>query len=136
MRVWLEKELPHLSISLSSDIAPQIREYERMSTTVCNAYVQPLSSRYLAELRDELKTHGFEHSLYLMLSSGGIGTLETASKFPVRMVESGPAAGALAAIFYGGLANQQDLISFDMGGTTAKMCLLKMVRPLCRTVLK
>ncbi len=125
VRTWLEKELPHLSISLSSEIAPQIREYERMSTTVCNAYVQPLSSKYLAALRDELKTHGFAHSLYLMLSSGGISTLETASKFPVRMVESGPAAGALAAIFYGGLANLKDLISFDMGGTTAKMCLIE-----------
>ena len=125
VEAWLKEALPHVSISLSSDIAPQIREYERMSTTVCNAYVQPLSSRYLEQLRDALKEHDFHHSLYLMLSSGGISTLEVASKYPVRMVESGPAAGALAAIYYGELANQRDLISFDMGGTTAKMCLIE-----------
>ncbi|MEM6428552.1 MAG: hydantoinase/oxoprolinase family protein [Deinococcota bacterium] len=121
---WLEQNLPHLTVSLSSQVAPQVREYERMSTTVCNAYVQPLTSRYLQQLADELKTHGFQQDLYVMLSSGGICTLDTACTFPVRLVESGPAAGALAAMFYGKLTGHENLMSFDMGGTTAKMCLI------------
>jgi N-methylhydantoinase A len=129
VKEWLTKHLPHVSISLSSDIAPQIREYERMSTTVCNAYVQPLTTRYLKQLQAELSTNGFERELYLMLSSGGITTIETATKFPVRMVESGPAAGALVAVFYGDLIGEKNLVSFDMGGTTAKMCLIENGQP-------
>ena len=124
-RTWLERELPGVSISLSSEVAPEIREYERMSTTVCNAYVQPLTDRYLRRLQDELSEHGYAHELYLMLSSGGVSTLDTAARFPVRLVESGPAAGALAAVFYGELTGDADLVSFDMGGTTAKMCLIR-----------
>jgi N-methylhydantoinase A len=121
---WLRTHLPDLSVSLSHEVAPEIREYERMSTTVCNAYVQPLTERYLKRLQGELLDAGFVHRLYLMLSSGGITTLETAARFPVRLVESGPAAGALAAVFYGNLLGESDLVSFDMGGTTAKMCLI------------
>jgi N-methylhydantoinase A len=124
-RAWLERELPGVSVSLSSEVAPEIREYERMSTTVCNAYVQPLTDRYLRRLHDELREHGYAHELYLMLSSGGVSTLDTAARFPVRLVESGPAAGALAAVFYGELTGNADLVSFDMGGTTAKMCLIR-----------
>jgi N-methylhydantoinase A len=121
--------MPELSVSLSSEVAPEIREYERMSTTVCNAYVQPLTERYLTELQRELSAAGFSHSIYLMLSSGGVTTLERAARFPVRLIESGPAAGALAAVFYGGLTGNDDLVSFDMGGTTAKMCLIKESKP-------
>jgi N-methylhydantoinase A len=124
-RDWLAERMPHATFSLSSEVAPEIREYERMSTTVCNAYVQPLTDRYLRRLQDELSEHGYAHELYLMLSSGGVSTLDTAARFPVRLVESGPAAGALAAVFYGELTGDADLVSFDMGGTTAKMCLIR-----------
>ena len=126
---WLREHLPSVSVSLSSEVAPEIREYERMSTTVCNAYVQPLTERYLERLQQELAEAGFAHNLYLMLSSGGITTLETAARFPVRLAESGPAAGVLAAVFYGKMTGEEDLVSFDMGGTTAKMCLIEDGQP-------
>ena len=96
-----------------------------MSSTVCNAYVQPLTERYLQRIDDDLREQGFDQGLYMMLSSGGITTLDRAARFPVRLVESGPAAGALAASFYGGLTGESELMSFDMGGTTAKMCLIR-----------
>jgi N-methylhydantoinase A len=126
---WLSKHLPELRVSLSHEVAPEIREYERMSTTVCNAYVQPLAATYLRQLGEVLREVGFEREMFLMLSSGGVSTLETAAKFPIRLVESGPAAGALAAVFYGELLDLPDLVSFDMGGTTAKMCLIKDGQP-------
>ena len=128
-RDWLAERLPDVSVSISSEVAPQIREYERMSTTVANAYVQPLTERYLHRLQDSLRASGFAHDLYLMLSSGGITTVDTAAKFPVRLTESGPAAGALVAVFYGQLTGHDDLVSFDMGGTTAKMCLIRDAQP-------
>jgi N-methylhydantoinase A/oxoprolinase/acetone carboxylase beta subunit len=127
--VWLREHLPQLSASFSHEVAPEIREYERMSTTVCNAYVQPLTEQYLQRLQSELAEAGYKHQIYLMISSGGITTLETAVKFPIRLVESGPAAGALAAVYYGELTGEPDLVSFDMGGTTAKMCLIKDGQP-------
>ena len=126
---WLAQRLPQLKISLSHAVAPEIREYERMSTTVCNAYVQPLAETYLRQLETRLRRAGFRQALLLMLSSGGVATLDTAVRFPIRLVESGPAAGALAAVFYGDLLQQPDLVSFDMGGTTAKMCLIKDGQP-------
>ena len=126
---WFQEHMPAVSMSLSSEVAPEIREYERMSTTVCNAYVQPLAEGYLSSLGVRLRDAGFKRNLYLMLSSGGITTLETASHFPIRLVESGPAAGVLAAVHYGGLIGESDLVSFDMGGTTAKMCLIKNGHP-------
>ena len=126
---WLREHLPGVAVSLSSEVAPEIREYERTSTTTTNAYVQPLSAAYLRSLGQQLRNEGFEHNLYLMLSSGGITTLETAARFPVRLVESGPAAGVLAAVFYGRVVGERDLVSFDMGGTTAKMCLIKDGQP-------
>jgi N-methylhydantoinase A len=129
IRDWLQAQLPAVSVSLSSEVAPEIREYERMSTTVANAYVQPLTERYLVSLEEQLRATGFERRLYLMLSSGGISTVDTARRFPVRLLESGPAAGVLAATFYGEVVGEQSLVSFDMGGTTAKMCLIKGGRP-------
>ncbi len=129
IRAWLHENFPRVSVSLSSEVAPEIREFERMSTTVANAFVQPLTERYLTQLEDKLHATGFERMLYLMLSSGGIGTVETARRFPVRLLESGPAAGVLAAAFYGELVNESSLVSFDMGGTTAKMCLIKAGHP-------
>jgi N-methylhydantoinase A len=126
---WLREHMPHVAVSLSCEVASEIREYERTSTTVSNAYVQPIAQRYLEQLGSQLAKAGFERNLYLMLSNGGITTLETAMRFPIRLVESGPAAGVLAAVFYGALIGERDLVSFDMGGTTAKMCLIKDGQP-------
>jgi len=126
---WLHEHLPRLTVSISAEVAPEIREYERMSTTVCNAYVQPLTERYLHRLQADLSELGFRHHLYLMLSSGGITTLDTAARFPVRLIESGPAAGVLASVFYGKKLGEENLVSFDMGGTTAKMCVIKHGEP-------
>jgi N-methylhydantoinase A/oxoprolinase/acetone carboxylase beta subunit len=124
-RAWLADHLPGVAVSLSSEVAPEIREYERMSTVVANAYVQPLAARYLAALAEALRDNGYRRELFLMLSSGGITDAGTASAFPIRLVESGPAAGALAAVFYGRQTGHADLISFDMGGTTAKICVVR-----------
>ncbi len=129
VRAWLQERLPDVVVSISSEVAPEIREFERTSTTVANAYVQPLTNRYLERLQRELQDSGFASRLYLMLSNGGITTVETAGRFPIRLVESGPAAGALAAVFYGGLVGERDLVSFDMGGTTAKLCLIRDLKP-------
>jgi N-methylhydantoinase A len=126
---WLRQNLPDATVSLSCEVAPEIREYERTSTTVSNAYVQPMTSAYLEAIGEELRREGFRRNLYLMLSSGGISTLETAVRFPIRLVESGPAAGVLAAVFYGRMIGERDLVSFDMGGTTAKICLIKDGQP-------
>jgi N-methylhydantoinase A len=126
---WLRANFPQMAISLSSDVSPEMREYERLSTTVCNAYVQPLTERYLAQLTADLQTAGFRHQLYLMLSSGGITTTDTGARFPIRLVESGPAGGALAAVRYGEIVGERDLVSLDVGGTTAKICLIKDGQP-------
>ena len=112
------------AISLSSEVAPEIREYDRMSTTVANAYVQPLANSYLGRIQDCLEAQGFQKQVYLMLSSGGITSLDTAQRFPIRLVESGPAAGVLAATYYGRQLDRRNVISFDMGGTTAKIGLI------------
>ncbi|MEX2355395.1 MAG: hydantoinase/oxoprolinase family protein [Thermaerobacterales bacterium] len=125
----LTEGLPGVGISLSSEVAPEIREYERMSTAVANAYVMPLTEQYVAQLEADLKDGGFAQRMYLMLSSGGITTGEIAARYPVRMVESGPAAGVLAAVFYGEQLGEHDLVSFDMGGTTAKMGMIKGGQP-------
>jgi N-methylhydantoinase A len=121
---------PAMRVSLSSEVVPELREYERTSTTVANVYVQGLVDRYLDELTGRLARRGFAGRLYVMLSSGGIATVETARRFPIRMLESGPAAGALAAAAFGRASGQDDLISFDMGGTTAKLCVVEDGAPL------
>jgi len=120
----LAAALPGLSITLSSAVCPEIREYERFSTACANAYVQPLMASYLARLAAELKRRGFGCPLYLMTSGGGLTTLATAMRFPVRLVESGPAGGAILSA---GLARENaldEVLSFDMGGTTAKICFI------------
>jgi N-methylhydantoinase A len=129
-REALQRAAPALRVSLSSEVAAEIREYERTTTTVANVYVQNLIDRYLTELRARLERQGFEGRLYVMLSSGGVATVETASRFPIRLLESGPAAGALAAATYGRVSGHPDLVSFDMGGTTAKLCVVEEGRPL------
>jgi N-methylhydantoinase A len=126
----LKAAAPGLRVSLSSDVNPEIREFERASTTVVNVYVQARVERYLREMANRLAGMGFAGSLFLMLSSGGIATIDTAIDFPVRLLESGPAAGALAAARYGKQAGHDSLISFDMGGTTAKISVIDDGRPL------
>jgi N-methylhydantoinase A len=120
---------PDLPLSLSAEVAPEIREYERTSTTCANAYVQPLMQRYLDRLERSLGTIGFAGRLYVMLSGGGITTLREAKNFPIQLIESGPAAGAMAASFLARLCGMDRVVSFDMGGTTAKMCLVEDGKP-------
>jgi N-methylhydantoinase A/oxoprolinase/acetone carboxylase beta subunit len=122
-------EWSDIPLTLSSEIAPEIREYERTSTTVANAYTLPLMSRYLKTFDDKLAEARFGGRFYLMLSSGSSALASAARSQPIRLVESGPAAGALAAAYYGELAGHKDLISFDMGGTTAKVTLIHAGRP-------
>ncbi len=124
---------PEIRVSLSSDVVPEIREYERTSTTVVNVYVQGLVEDYLAELVQRLEQLGIGGELLLMLSSGGISTVETATRFPLRLLESGPAGGALASAYFGQLADVTNLMAFDMGGTTAKLCVIEDGKPLTST---
>ena len=129
VREYLKDRYPQYGVSLSSEVAPEVREYPRTSTTVANAYVEPPLRGHLAEMEDGLRSLGFEGVIYMMLSEGGITTMEAARSFPVRLVESGPAAGAMAAAYYGEVLGYGDLLSFDMGGTTAKLCLITGGRP-------
>ncbi|MCW1967656.1 MAG: hydantoinase/oxoprolinase family protein [Anaerolineae bacterium] len=116
-------------LSISSEVAPEIREYERTSTTVANAYVQPKVQGYLRRLEAALKAEGYGGRVYLTLSSGGNASAKTAARYPIRLVESGPAAGAMAAAYFGASAGKRDLVAFDMGGTTAKICVIDNGRP-------
>lgn len=123
-RLW-----PEVPVSLSSEVSPEMREWERFSTTVANAYVQPLMASYLKRLEIGLREAGLACPLFMMLSGGGLTTLDTAARFPIRLVESGPAGGA---IFSAHVAKQRGLtkvLSFDMGGTTAKICLIDDYQP-------
>ena len=127
------EEAPHVTVTLSHEVSPTFREYERTSTTVVNAYVMTAVREYLAGLGRVLGTRGYRGRLFVMQSSGGIATAEAMQRYPVRMIESGPAAGALMAAAYGELVGQRDLIAFDMGGTTAKLALIEKGRPLTTT---
>ena len=122
--------LPDVAISISSEICPEIREYERMSTVCANAYVQPMISRYLGRLETGLSKLGLDCPLLLMMSSGGITTVETASQQPIRLVESGPAGGAILAQNIAAQNGLDKVLSFDMGGTTAKITLIDNCEPL------
>jgi N-methylhydantoinase A/oxoprolinase/acetone carboxylase beta subunit len=121
----IEKEAPGISISISYQVLPQIKEYERTSTTVTNAYVKPLTGRYLSKLTGRLESIHFKGKLFIMLSSGGVTSVETAAEFPVRIIESGPTAAVIAGKYYGRLFNISEMFCFDMGGTTAKSCLIQ-----------
>ncbi|MBF0865850.1 MAG: hydantoinase/oxoprolinase family protein [Gluconobacter potus] len=125
VRALLQEALPDVTISISSEVCPEIREYERTSTTVANAYVQPLMAGYLGRLREALNAKGFQGALYLVTSGGGLTALETARQFPVRLVESGPAGGAIFAAQCAERLGENRVLSFDMGGTTAKVCLIE-----------
>jgi N-methylhydantoinase A len=115
---------PDLSVTLASEVSPEIREYERWSTAIANAYVQPVMDRYLGRLDAALKQRGFACPLLLITSGGGLTTLDTARKFPIRLVESGPAGGAILAASLARQYTFDKVLSFDMGGTTAKICLI------------
>ena len=125
IREILSEELPGVTICLSSDVCPEIREYERFSTTCANAYVRPLMSGYLLRLQDMLNERGMVCPLYLMMSGGGLTTLNNAVKYPIRIVESGPAGGAILGGHVARECGLDEALSFDMGGTTAKICLIK-----------
>ncbi|HWK47742.1 MAG TPA: hydantoinase/oxoprolinase family protein [Stellaceae bacterium] len=126
----LQRLLNDTFICTSSEVAPQIREYQRASTATVNAYTMPISQPYLRRLRERLWDEGFSNTPLIMLSSGGVVGAETAGRNPVRMIESGPAAGALAACHYAEVLGIDRLMSFDMGGTTAKACLIEDRTPL------
>src|SRR5205085_2504332 len=117
------EEAPHVTVTLSHDVSPTFREYERTSTTVVNAYVMTAVRAYLRGLGTALAERGYRGRLFVMQSSGGVATADAMERYPVRMIESGPAAGALMAAAYGELTGHRDLIAFDMGGTTAKLAL-------------
>ncbi|HEY8610714.1 MAG TPA: hydantoinase/oxoprolinase family protein [Roseomonas sp.] len=126
----IARRFPRLSISLSSDIAPEIREYPRMVTTVANAYVRPIAETYLDTLEAALKRAGIPGGLFLMLSNGGLTHVAEAKRAPVQLLESGPAAGALAGAWFGRHAGLDRVLAFDMGGTTAKLALVDNGEPL------
>ena len=123
------RRLPNVTVSLSSDVSPEMREYERFSTACANAYLQPLIGSYLSKLARELEQSGFHCPMLLMTSGGGITTVETAIRFPVRLVESGPAGGAIFAACIARQHGLDHVVSFDMGGTTAKICFIDQGRP-------
>ncbi len=126
----LGEELPEVSVSLSSDVSPEVGEFHRMSTTVANAYVLPVVDSYLHGIEEGLRADGIQAPLHIMLSTGGLATAETARRFPVRLLESGPAAGVLAAGFFGSAEGTRNVLAFDMGGTTAKAGLIENGTPL------
>lgn len=121
----IAEQLPDIALSLSSIVAPEIREYERTVTTAANAYVQPPMRRYLPRLVEELSQAGVDSDLVLMTSVGGVASVDVAIDRPLTLIESGPAGGVFAAAYYGRDVGSEDLIAFDMGGTTAKAALVK-----------
>ncbi|HUD85738.1 MAG TPA: hydantoinase/oxoprolinase family protein [Xanthobacteraceae bacterium] len=123
------RRLPDVAVTLSSDVSPEMREYERFSTACANAYLQPLLGSYLTKLERELQRAGFCCPMLLMTSGGGITTTATAIRFPVRLVESGPAGGAIFAACIARQHGLDQVVSFDMGGTTAKICFIDKARP-------
>jgi N-methylhydantoinase A len=129
IREVLEQEVPGVAVSLSSEVSPQMREYERFNTVVANAYIKPLMASYLGRLEDRLAGEGVSCRIFLMHSGGGIISIGNAAEFPVRLVESGPAGGAVFAAHIAARYGLDKVLSFDMGGTTAKICLIKNQTP-------
>ena len=124
------ERLPAMAVSISSDVCPEIREYERQTTTVANAYIKPVMATYLADVEHALAEAGFTCPCLLMTSGGSLVTIETARAYPVRLIESGPAGGAILAGHIARALGDDKVVSFDMGGTTAKICLLDHGEPL------
>ncbi|GFE64797.1 hydantoinase/oxoprolinase family protein [Litoreibacter roseus] len=125
----IAEKMPDAMISLSSEVSPQMREYERFNTVVANAYIKPLMKSYLGRLEGRLRGEGIACDIFLMHSGGGIISIESAAEFPVRLVESGPAGGAVFAANIAARYGLDKVLSFDMGGTTAKICLIKNQTP-------
>src|ERR1700733_2345877 len=125
----LHDALPDVPVRLPCEVSPEMREWERFSTTVANAYVQPMMARYLRRLEADLHAAGTPAPLFLMMSGGGLTTIETACRFPIRLVESGPAGGAIFSAHIARECALKNVLSFDMGGTTAKICLIDNYRP-------
>jgi N-methylhydantoinase A len=129
VREVIAEKLPHVSVSISSEVSPQMREYERFNTVVANAYIKPLMASYLGRLEDRLRGEGVDCRIFLMHSGGGIISIQNAAEFPVRLVESGPAGGAVFAAHIAARYGLDKVLSFDMGGTTAKICLINHQTP-------
>ncbi|WP_282608529.1 hydantoinase/oxoprolinase family protein [Pelagibius sp. Alg239-R121] len=129
LRDLLQARRPALTLSLSSDVSPEAREFERLCTTIANAYVQPLMSAYLTDFAETFAAKGLSCPILMMTAGGGMTTIETASRLPIRLVESGPAGGAILAAQVAASCGADSVLSFDMGGTTAKLCLIDDYRP-------
>lgn len=129
LRQMLQEAMPGLVISLSHEVSPEAREFERLCTTIANAYIQPQMAGYLAEFQKRFADAGLNCPILMMTASGGMTTLETAARLPVRLVESGPAGGAILAARIAAECDEKEILSFDMGGTTAKLCLIDNFRP-------
>jgi N-methylhydantoinase A len=125
----LSEIAPDIAVTMSSEVCPEMREYERWSTACANAYVQPVMDRYLKLLQDTLTERGFVCPIFLITSAGGLTTVEIARRFPIRLVESGPAGGAILATHIAQERGHDHIVSFDMGGTTAKICLIDNGQP-------
>ncbi|MBT3626845.1 MAG: hydantoinase/oxoprolinase family protein, partial [Rhodospirillaceae bacterium] len=125
----LSAGLPDVTFTLSSEVAPEMREYERFSTACANAYVQPIMAQYLRRLEAGLKDQGFTCPLFVMLSGGGVADIETGIRFPIRLVESGPVGGAIFSSHAAAECGLSQVLSFDMGGTTAKICVINDSKP-------
>ena len=120
----IARKLPELTVSISSEVSPEAREFDRLCTTVANAYIQPLMQGYLAKFGERFANEGVTCPILMMTAGGGMCTIETASLFPVRLVESGPAGGAILAARIAAQVGLDEVLSFDVGGTTAKLCLI------------
>ncbi|MEM8729351.1 MAG: hydantoinase/oxoprolinase family protein [Pseudomonadota bacterium] len=129
LRDLLHSARPDLVISLSHEVSPEAREFDRLCTTIANAYIQPLMAGYLAEFQSQFTALGLACPILMMTAGGGMTTLETAARLPIRLVESGPAAGAILAARIAAETGETEVLSFDMGGTTAKLCLIDAFRP-------
>lgn len=129
LKELLTKRMPDLVVSLSHEVSPEAREYDRLCTTVANAYIQPLMASYLADFETRFSREGLTCPILMMTAGGGMTTVETAARLPVRLVESGPAGGAILAARIAGETAATQVLSFDMGGTTAKLCLIDGFRP-------
>lgn len=125
----LREEAPGVLVTISSDVSPIYREYERANTTTLNAYVMPAVGAYVQRIEEGLSERKFKRKLFIMQSNGGVATPDIVAQFPIRIIESGPAAGVLTATRYAESAGTSNLLSFDMGGTTAKVCLIEEARP-------
>ena len=129
LRDLLQSVLPDLVISLSHEVSPEAREFDRLCTTIANAYIQPLMARYLTDFQDRFAAQGLTCPILMMTAGGGMTTIDTAARLPIRLVESGPAGGAILAARIAAETNEPEVLSFDMGGTTAKLCLIDKFRP-------